>query len=258
MDTVIIKEIKNYSSSVNSLLEELDFGGRLDDINRIIIKPNLLQDSPPPCTTDVDCVEAIIKYIRIRNSSIPVVILEGSGGCETSKAFKVLGYGELAENYGVTLMDVDQSPLVKLENKNARVYKEIYLPEIIFDSYLISVPVLKDHLMTTVTLGLKNMVGLLHKKHYGNYWSYNRSDVHRVGLDEAIADLNDYIDIGLTIIDGRLGQEGSHLKGGRVCLPAKSIVIGGYNTLEVDKAGARILGHDWKNVRHLRMIDKGY
>ena len=169
MDTAIIKEIKDYSSSVNELLEELDFGRRLDDISRIIIKPNLLQDSPPPCTTDVDCVEAIIKYIKTRNNHIPVIILEGSGGCETSKAFKTLGYKELAENYNVTLMDVDHSPLVKLENKNARVYKEIYLPEIIFDSYLISVPVLKDHLMTTVTLGLKNMIGLLHKKHYGNY-----------------------------------------------------------------------------------------
>jgi uncharacterized protein (DUF362 family) len=256
MDTAIIKEIKDYSSSVNELLEELDFGGRLDGISRIIIKPNLLQDSPPPCTTDVDCVEAIIKYIKTRNNHIPIIILEGSGGCETSKAFKTLGYEELAENHGVTLMDVDHSPLVKLENNNARVYKEIYLPEIIFDSYLISVPVLKDHLMTTVTLGLKNMIGLLHKKHYGNYWSYNRSDVHRVGVDEAIADLNDYIDIDLTIIDGRLGQEGSHLSGGKVWLPAKSVVIGGYDSLEVDKAGARILGHDWKNVRHLKMIDE--
>jgi uncharacterized protein (DUF362 family) len=254
MDTVIIKEIKDYGSSVNELLEELDFGGKLDDISRIIIKPNLLQDSPPPCTTDVDCVEAIIKYIKARNDQIPVIILEGSGGCETSKAFKALGYGELAENYGVTLMDVDHSPLVKLENKDARVYKKIYLPEIIFDSFLISVPVLKDHLMTTVTLGLKNMIGLLHKKHYGNYWSYNRSDVHRVGVDEAIADLDEYIDIDLTLIDGRLGQEGSHLSGGKVCLPAKSVVIGGYDSLEVDKAGAGILGHDWRNVKHLKMI----
>ncbi len=34
------------------------------------------------------------------------------------------------------------------------------------------------------------------------------------------------------------------------------MVIGGYDSLEVDKAGARILGHDWRNVRHLKMIDK--
>jgi uncharacterized protein (DUF362 family) len=257
MDSAIIKEIKDYSSSINELLEELDFGDKLDSIGRIIIKPNLLQDSPPPCTTDVNCVEAIIKYIRTHNDRISVTILEGSGGCDTSKAFQTLGYGELAENYGVALMDVDHSSLVKLKNKSARVYKEIYLPEIIFDSYLISVPVLKDHLITTVTLGLKNMIGLLHKKHYGNYWSYNRSDVHRVGVDEAIADLNDYIDIDLTIIDGRLGQEGSHLSGGRECLPAKSVVIGGYDVLGVDKTGAKILGHDWRDVRHLKMIDKG-
>ena len=85
MDTAIIKEIKDYSSSVNELLEELDFGGRLDGISRIIIKPNLLQDSPPPCTTDVDCVEAIIKYIKTRNNRIPVIILEGSGDVRHQK-----------------------------------------------------------------------------------------------------------------------------------------------------------------------------
>jgi hypothetical protein len=42
MDAVIIKDIKDYSSSVNELLEELDFGDRLDGIGRIIIRPNLL------------------------------------------------------------------------------------------------------------------------------------------------------------------------------------------------------------------------
>ena len=256
MDAVIIKEIKDYGSSIDELLEELDFGGRLDDIDKIIIKPNLLQDSPPPCTTDVNCVEAIVRYIKNRSSDISVIILEGSGGCDTSKAFKTLGYEVLADNFDITLMDVDHGPLVKIENKNALVYKEIYLPEILFDAYLISVPVLKDHLITTVTLGLKNMIGLLHKKHYGNYWSYNRSDVHRVGVDAAIADLNDYISIDLNIIDGKLGQEGSHLSGGRVCLPAKNVIIGGYDVLEVDKAGAGILGHDWKDVEHLKMIDE--
>ena len=40
-------------------------------------------------------------------------------------------------------------------------------------------------------------------------------------------------------------------------MPAKSVVIGGYVVLEVDKAGAKILGHDWRDVKHLKMIDKG-
>jgi len=153
-------------------------------------------------------------------------------------------------------LDVDECRPVKLTNRNALVYKEIYLPEDIFNGFFISIPSLKCHSITTVTLGLKNLIGLLPKKYYGKYWSYNRSDVHRVGVDRAIVDLNTYIKINLTIIDGRIGQIGSHLPGGRQCQPAKNIIIGGYNSFEVDKIGSETLGYSWKDVRHLKLFEK--
>jgi hypothetical protein len=70
----------------------------------------------------------------------------------------------------------------------------------------------------------------------------------------AVADLNKYIRINMCIVDGRLGQQGGHLAGGRHCDPYKNIIIGGYDALEVDKKGAEILGHDWKSIEYLRMI----
>lgn len=254
MNKVIVREFSDYNSNVFSILDELGFADKLDNRKKIIIKPNLLEDTPPPCTTDVHCVEAIVKYIQNIKADMEIIILEGSGGCNTKKAYKALGYETLARTYDVKLIDVDDAETIKLKNPNAYVYKEIYLPRILFKNLVISVPCLKDHSIAGVTLSLKNLVGLLPEKHYGRYWNYKRSDVHRVGLNWAIADLSSYIDIDLCMIDGRLGQQGSHMAGGRHCDPYKNIIIGGYNALEVDKKGAEILGHNWKDIEYLRMI----
>jgi len=254
MEKVIVSEFKDYHSTVFNVLGELGFAGRLKNRKKIIIKPNLLQDTPPPCTTDVHCIEAITRFIQENNPDTKIMILEGSGGCSTKKAFRVLGYEALAEAYNLELLDVDDADTVLLKNPDALAYREIYLPKILFESYIISVPCLKDHSITGITLSFKNLIGLLPEKYYGKYWSYNRSDVHRVGVDKAILDLSNYINIDLCIIDGRIGQQGSHLAGGRHCNPYKNVILGGYDALEVDRKGAEIMGHKWQDIKHLRMI----
>ncbi len=256
MDDLLTAQVifKNYRESVSELLEKLDLSKVLDEEKPIVIKPNLLDNAPHPCTTDPGCVDAIIKYLRKLNSSSKIIILEGSGGCSTKEAYRDLGYYKMAEENNIEIYDVDDCSLIRLTNDNAIVYKEIFLPEIIFNSFFISVPVLKDHLITTVTLGMKNLVGLLPEKHYGKYWSYKRSDVHRVGVNNAIVDLNQYVKTDLVVIDGRIGQFGSHMAGGRRCDPPKSIILGGYDVLEVDKKGSELLGHEWSNIKHLKLF----
>lgn len=255
---VAVVDFTSYENSVADALDIINYGEKLKNINKVTIKPNLIENVTPPCTTDVGCVEALIKYILKGNSNTEISIIEGSGGCDTQESFESLGYNKLIKKYNIKILDVDRCKLIKLANDSALVYKEIYLPEAVIDSWFISVPCLKDHTITTVTLGLKNLIGLLPKKYYGGYWSYNRSDVHRVGINRAIADLNNYIKINLTIIDGRIGQYGSHLRGGRKFIPGKNLIIAGFNALEVDKKGAEILGHRWQDVEHLRLYDTAF
>ena len=253
-----VKEVEftDYETSIGELLDGLDLGSALSGKEKIIIKPNLLDLAPHPCTTDPDCVEAIIKYIRKSCAGSRILVIEGSGGCSTKEAFRTLGYYDMGNRNNIEVIDVDDCRTVKLADEHAIAYKEINLPEIIFDSFIISVPCLKDHLISTITIGMKNLVGLLPEKFYGKYWSYRRSDVHRVGVNNAIVDLNNYISVDLTIVDGRIGQFGSHIIGGRHCSPPKNILFGGYDVLEVDKRGAEILGHDWTAVKHLKLYEE--
>lgn len=250
---VEIIEYRVYEETIPDLLKKLSIEDRMNHSSRIVIKPNLLDSAPAPCTTDIRLVEEVIKYIR-KSCDIEIVLIEGSGGCSTQEAFEFLGYSNLEKKYGIKLIDTDNTELIRLADPSALVYKEIFLPKIVFDSFFISLPTLKDHLITKVTLSIKNLIGLLPKKYYGGYWHYNRSDVHRVGVDKAIIDLYGYINIDLALIDGSIGQQHSHLPGGKSFNPPKNRIIAGCDCLEVDKIGAELLGHDWRSVAHLKSI----
>ncbi len=255
-NSVQFVDFENYNASIEKLLSNLSFDQKLKNIKKVIIKPNLLQNTPHPCTTDLNCIFAVINFINNSCTNLEIKVIEGSGGCDTELCFRGLGYYKLKNIKNVTLIDVDKTELVKIFNKEAIAYKEVYLPKDIFDGFFISIPTLKDHLITTVTLGMKNLIGLLPEKYYGGYWSYKRSDVHRVGVNNAIVDLNTYITIDMVIIDGRIGQIGSHLAGGRQCKPQKNILIGGYDAFKVDCFGAEVLGHNWQDVKHLNLFSQ--
>ncbi|MDZ7836653.1 MAG: DUF362 domain-containing protein [Actinomycetota bacterium] len=102
---VEVIDLKNYQESVTRLLDRLDFSRTLKQVDKILIKPNLLEDVPPPCTTHKSTrVAAIIEYIRNCKPGAEIAVIEGSGGCDTQKAFKALGYELLKEKYGIRLI----------------------------------------------------------------------------------------------------------------------------------------------------------
>ncbi len=79
----------------------------------------------------------------------------------------------------------------------------MYLPQIAMDSFLISVPVLKAHTLAGVTLGLKNMMGLLPPTKYcAGGWGKSsfHEDVHG-----SVADLNRYRAPDFTLLDATCG-----------------------------------------------------
>jgi uncharacterized protein (DUF362 family) len=220
--------------------------------NKIIIKPNLVTNRPPPCTTDVRCVEAVVKYCKIYSPNANIIIAEGSGGCDTNLAFSSLGYKKLAEKYDLKLIDVDsEKEIITLKNPKAKVLKELHIPKILTNGFLISVPVLKDHSLQKTTLSLKNLIGFMPARYYSGFWSYKKSQIHSLDTDKAIADLNLYFNIGLCVIDAVIGQKGCHLSGSR-CFPPKNLILAGFDPVAVDIKGSEILGWNWKDIAYLR------
>ncbi|MHC4487796.1 MAG: DUF362 domain-containing protein [Planctomycetota bacterium] len=222
----------------------------LKGYDKVIVKPNIVNGSPPPVTTDVNCVAALVDLLK-DVIDLPISVADGSGEGDTIKNMKKNGYG----NIGVPLVDLDSLPCKVFGNPRATILKEVYLPEYLDGAAIISVPSAKDHTMTDVSLGLKNMIGCLPARHYGGYWSYKKSRLHMGDIDAAVADLILYLEPHLTVIDARLGLKGGHLWG-TVPEPPLGKVFIGKDVLEVDREGARLLGHDPDRIKHLVLAER--
>lgn len=244
-------EFTSYEESINCALDAIDAHERLATQTAILIKPNLINSSPHPITTPAECCEAIVQYIR-KYSKADIVIAEGCGAAnlETSEIFKVLGYTELAEKYGIELVDLNYEPLRSLKNPDCPVFPEMHLPEIAFSHYLISVPVLKVHSLARITGTLKNMMGFAPPKYYsGSYGAWKKAVFHNK-MQQSIIDLNKYLIPHLSVMDGSIGMAEFHL-GGAHCDPPINKIIAGYSPWELDRRAAEILGLDWRSIGHI-------
>lgn len=253
--SIPISTTQEYPSAITRALDKVNAIDVLAGFPRIIIKPNVVNGSPPQVTTDVRCVMAIVEYLRERLDT-EIVVAEGSGEGDTLDNFRSNGYEQIFDKLGVELVDLDALPAKKYSHPQAGEYKEIYLPEYLEGAALISVPPAKDHTITRVTLGLKNMVGCLSAKHYSGYWSYKKSQIHAVNTDQAIADLMLYVRPHLTVIDAIVGQAGGHLSG-HPPQPPIGKIIASTDVLAADREAAMLLGHNPDSIGHLTLA-KGF
>ena len=92
--SLAVVEFENYPKSVRAVLDDIGAAEILARQQRIILKPNVVNDSPPPVTTDVHCVEAIVDYCR-EHTKAEIVIAEGCGGCDTFEGHIRLANGLL-------------------------------------------------------------------------------------------------------------------------------------------------------------------
>lgn len=253
MDLAIV-EFESYATSVARALDDLDVGDVFRYRSGVLIKPNLINDSPHPVTTPAACCQAIIDYIQAR-SDVPIVIAEGCGDSvlDTDEVFATLGYAALARKYdGVALLDLNHAPLTTRQRPECPVFPEMILPEIAFTHYIISVPVLKAHSLAGLTGSLKNMLGFAPPEHYsGRYGSWKKAVFHG-RMQQSIIDLNRYITPDLTVMDASIGLADFHL-GGRQCDPPAAKIIAGCNPWAVDREAARLLQLDWLSIEHLRV-----
>ena len=242
-----IVKFESYEKSIPELLDKVRFKGLLKkNKKKIILKPNLTLNKKPPTTTNVKFVEETVKYIK-NYSRERIIIAEGSGGSTTKECFEELGYGKLAEKYDIGLVDLNGAETVKIKKPEFKKFKVIEYPKILLNSFLISLPVLKEHHEATVTLSLKNMLGVFPSKHYQSRGVSWKNKIHKWSIDYSIHDILACKFPDFAICDASIGQIGGEVSGE----PKKfGLLLAGF-PLEVDKKGAEILGYDWRKIRHL-------
>lgn len=246
-----LEPFDGYAEALPRLLDAIDAGPVLARQEKILIKPNLVNASAPPVTLPAEAVMVLVRWLQ-HQTKARIIIGEGSGDMllSTIQVYDRLGYFEMAEKYDVKLLDLNQAPLVFHERPECQVFPEIWLPQLLQECFVISFAVLKAHSLAGVTLSMKNMIGCAPPSHYQQGGHWKKSFFHRQ-MQRSTFELNLHRKPDLALIDASVGLAEHHL-GGNLCNPAPEKLIGGFDPVAVDAAGARLLGQDWQQIEHIR------
>ncbi|MBS3949028.1 MAG: DUF362 domain-containing protein [Dethiobacter sp.] len=235
-----------------SILEKMQVAEELAALGRelgrrplIGLKPNLVVAQPAEwgATTSPALVRGVLRYLSKEHGFDNVTILESSwAGESTERAFAACGYNELAQEFGVPLIDLKKDagvPLVVEGLELAVCRRALEL------DYLISLPVLKAHCQTRLTCALKNLKGCVPDS--------EKKRFHALGLHRPIACLNKALKSRLTVVDGIIGDL-CHEEGGT---PVRmNRVIAGRDPVAVDAYVAALLGYSTEEIPYLGMAEK--
>ncbi|MEM2446376.1 MAG: DUF362 domain-containing protein [Candidatus Bathyarchaeia archaeon] len=221
-----------------------NLGEVLSPSKPVLIKPNYIVAKHPSTgmTTDSRVVEGIIKFLKEHGVN-NLIIGEGSGWADTFEAFRVAGVDKVAEKWNIRLVDFNKDRFVEVYPPDPLALKKVIVAETALKSCIISVPKLKIHRLTVVTLGIKNMMGALASK----------GSLHNGNLHENIADLASALKPSLTVIDGITAGEGHETNGRPVEM---NLVIAGADPVAVDAVGAAVMGVTPTEVKHLVLAEK--
>lgn len=249
MSVVAKVKFADYETSVAKALDLIKAAGRLPQTGLVIIKPNLTNADPPPVTTNVKAVEAVYNFCK-SNSKANIAIGEGCGEGITIDTFKANGYTKLAEKFGIRLIDFNEEKAIVLKSKNTLQLKQLYIPEIVKDAFIISLPVLKDHCFTATTIAMKNMFGIAPAPFYRGSW--NKSKLHSPSTHKSVVDICLYKKPDLCLVDASVALAGMHLSGESIKL---GLILAGFDAVAVDAVGSKLLGHNPKKIQYLTLAN---
>lgn len=226
----------------------------------VVIKPNLFAPYPPPVSVDRRVIAAIVSLCKEAEASKVTVVegvsvgslmkrvnLEKSGpsgtmarGMKTSDVMKLLGVTRAVREAGGEVLGVEDGPRVRTEVAGGRVLSAIDYPASVLEAdVFINLPALKTHTMTMVTLGIKNLQGLLNEadRYFG----------HRDDLDQHMVDIMKVRKPDLTIIDGLIGMEGMGAGEGGGPVPL-GVMIAGADPVATDAIASMVMGIETPTV----------
>ena len=225
-------------------LDLIDYKQALVGYDTVLIKVNFITDKTwdTGATTDPIVVEAIIK--KLEALPVKVYVVESDATITNAdKAFEKTGMKEMCRRNGVEWLNLRHvKDKVKLDIPNGEALQSIIVPRLVTESAVISAAKLKTHLNTTVTLGMKNMFGLLPDKFKGKY--------HMKGISKVVVDINTVLKPALTVIDGFVGMEGQGPIDGTPI--QMNLIIAGTDPVATDATAARVMGFNPYEIKHIR------
>jgi uncharacterized protein (DUF362 family) len=247
---VAILHTDRYSDKLDELVYQ---GLRLFNLNvrrkSVLLKPNIVEYIPgKPVNTDAQLTGATAEaFLRLDAASVTVG--EGPGHHrDTDLLLYETGLSDQLAHRKVPFVDLNRDELIK--TKLQAEYSglgHLWLPRTVLSSdFIVSMPKVKTHHWTGVTLSMKNMFGIVPGSRYG--WPKNV--LHWAGIHESILDICATVRPDFVIADGIVGMEGDGPLNGT----AKELhtILLSDDPVAADSILARLLGTEPRDVKHIQ------
>lgn len=206
------------------------------------IKPNIGWDRRPEqaATTNPDVVATLVAMCY--QAGAKRVLLSDNPCNSAQRTFPRSGIQQAAEKAGAQVFFMDERKFRKMA-LNGKVLKEwpVYA-EVVECDVLINVPIAKHHSLTTVTLGMKNLMGAV---------GGARERFHQ-NTELTLPDLAAFLKPKLIVLDAIRVLTGNGPVGGSLTdVKRKETIVAGADQVAVDAYGATLLGHKPQAIDHI-------
>jgi uncharacterized protein (DUF362 family) len=234
--TGLVKEAVDLVGGIGSVVKKGDV---------VALKPNVVTGrvSKPGVITDKRIVEAMIRLCQEAGAA-KVLVVEGSGYfTATDVALEKSGIKAAAEALGAEVVDVDKDKLVEVPVPNHLIVDMIPVSKAFMDADVrINLPVMKTHDQLLVTLGVKNLKGVIPRP-----WKRN---FHKIGVVKAVVDLSRVVSVDLTVLDAINAMEGLGPSFGDI-IPL-NIIMASKDLWSLDLAASRVMGFELDELDYLK------
>lgn len=244
-----VSKITNLREDLLKSLEFINWGKNIKTDSVVFIKPNFtFPHYREGITTRPELLKILLEIIKDRADT--VMIGESDGGNHSfsaDSAFKGHGMYDICRETGAELVNLSKIPSKRVEEEIQGRKVNVLLPKLLLDEVdcFISVPVLKVHVMTGVTLSMKNL--------WGCYPDTMRC-LHHKYLSNKLALITTLLDPKLAIIDGTYALDNHGPMYGNA--KKTNMIVSANNPVVADSLGAAIMGIPLTKAEHILVAEK--
>lgn len=218
----------------------------LEAWDTVLVKPNLITSHTyeTGITTDPMVIEAVINMVHELGKK--AIVVETDGGITSpDEAIHTTGMMEVIERLGAEYVNMRKlKDKVELVVDEPRKVKKFKVARMATENAIITVPTMKTLHHTSITMGFKNMFGMLTTR--------KKFLMHRHGMNNVVYDICKTLPPTMSVIDGFYGKSG---KGPWQGEPVKmDTIIASVDPVAADATAARCIGIDPETVDHVRWL----
>src|SRR5713226_3444178 len=213
-----------------------------------VLKPNFVagRSAETGSTTSFTLLKAVAEEVIACGAEAVLCEMPGTE-FDREATYTILGVEQFCAANRIRILRLDpegnEEDWIEVRPAGAKKLHRFHIPRILNEACLINLPVLKTHVVSIMTLGMKNPMGILPRP--------DRRAMHTFGIDQCIVDMNLGIKPALTIVDGSMGQDGEGpLYGDKADL---QVLVAGRDNLAVDLTCCQLVGVKPRDVPHLKL-----